>query len=209
MALSDLNNIDLKDLNLKDLAGAPAAAKGIVLGLLFVAVIGAGYYFDLSDQLATLDSLKQEEEKLRQTYSEKVGESHNLPAYRQQLKDTELALAAMIKQLPSKAEVDALLTDINQAGLGRGLAFELFRPGQTSFDAYYATLPVAIKVTGSYHQIASFISDVAGMPRIVTVHDVNIVPGAKPPILSMEATLKTYRYLDESESAKAKQGGGK
>jgi type IV pilus assembly protein PilO len=209
MALSDLNNLDLKDLNLKDLASAPAAAKGIVLGLLFVALVGAGYYFDLSDQLATLDSLKQEEEKLRQTYSEKVGESHNLPAYRQQLKDTEQALAAMIKQLPSKAEVDALLTDINQAGLGRGLAFELFRPGQTSFDAYYATLPVAIKVTGSYHQIASFVSDVAGLPRIVTVHDVNIAPGAKPPVLSMDATLKTYRYLDEAESAKAKQGGGK
>ncbi|NWG87980.1 MAG: type 4a pilus biogenesis protein PilO [Hydrogenophilaceae bacterium] len=209
MALSDLNNLDLKDLNLKDLANAPAAAKGIVMGLIFVAVVGAGYYFDLSDQLNVLTTLKQEEETLRKTYSEKVGEAHNLEAYRQQLKETEQALATMIKQLPSKAEVDALLTDINQAGLGRGLSFELFRPGQTAFADFYATLPVAIKVNGNYHEIASFISDVAALPRIVTVHDVNILPGAKPPMLNMEATLRTYRYLDEAESAASKQGAKK
>ncbi len=205
MALSDLNNIDLKNLDLKDLANAPSAVKGIVLGLLFVLVVGAGYYFHLSDLFANLDRLEQEEAQLRQTYSEKVGETRNLEAYRQQLKETEQALATMIRQLPSKAEVDALLTDINQAGLGRGLSFELFRPGQTSFGDFYATLPVAIKVVGSYHEIASFVSDVAALPRIVTVHDINIVPGAKPPQLSMEATLKTYRYLDEAESAAAKQ----
>lgn len=205
MALSDLNNLDLKDLNLKDLANAPAAAKSLVLGVVFVAIVGAAYYFHLSDQLAALESLEKEEATLRDTYSQKVGEAHNIEIYRQQYKETEQALAAMIKQLPSKAEVDALLTDINQAGLGRGLAFDLFRPGQAAFADFYATLPVSIKVNGSYHQVANFISDIAALSRIVTVHDINIVPSAKPPMLSMDATLKTYRYLDESESAAAKQ----
>ncbi len=209
MALSDLNNIDLSDLNLKDLANAPAAAKGIVLAILFTLIVAAGYYFHLSDQIAALDALQAEEANLRNTYSTKVGETRNLDLYRKQLEETELALSAMLKQLPSKAEIDALLTDINQAGLGRGLNFELFRPGQTSFADYYATLPVAIRVNGSYHEIASFISDVAALPRIVTVHDLNFVPGTKPPMLSMDATLRTYRYLDESESAAAKQGGTK
>lgn len=209
MALSDLNNIDLSNLDLKDLANAPAAAKGIVLAVLFGAIVAAGYYFHLSDQIAGLDALQAEESTLRSTYSQKVGEAHNLDIYRQQLKDTETALAAMLKQLPSKAEIDALLTDINQAGLGRGLSFELFRPGQTVFADFYATLPVAIKVNGSYHEIASFISDVAALPRIVTVHDINIVPGAKPPMVSLDATLKTYRYLDEAESAASKQGDKK
>lgn len=209
MALSDLNNINLNDINLKDLANAPAAAKGIVLAVLFGIIVAAGYYFHLSDQLAALDALQAEEAALRTTYSQKVGEAHNLDIYRQQLKDTETALAAMLKQLPSKAEIDALLTDINQAGLGRGLSFELFRPGQTAFTDFYATLPVAIKVNGSYHEVASFISDVAALPRIVTVHDINIVPGTKPPTVSLDATLKTYRYLDEAESAASKQGGQK
>ena len=201
MALSDLNNINLSDLNFKDLANAPAAAKGIVFAILFGIVVAAGYYFHLSDQLAALDTLKAEENSLRDAYRQKVGEAHNLDIYRQQLKDTETALSSMLKQLPCNAEIDALLTDINQAGLGRGLSFELFRPGQTVFADFYATLPVAIRVNGSYHEVASFISDVAALPRIVTVHDINIQPGAKLPTIAVDATLKTYRYLDEAEGA--------
>lgn len=207
MALSDLNNIDFKNLNIQDLATAPGAVKSVLLAILFTLIAAAGYYFHLSDQLDALNALEAEETSLRDAYSAKVGETRNLGIYKQQLAETEAALSTMIKQLPSKAEIDALLTDINQAGLGRGLNFELFRPGQTSFSDYYATLPVSIKVNGSYHEIASFISDVAALPRIVTVHDLNFVPGAKPPALSMDATLRTYRYLDDAESAAAKQGG--
>lgn len=207
MALSDLNNIDLNNLNLQELATAPTAVKGVLLGILFTLIVGAGYYLHLSDQLDSLHALQTEETNLRDTYSAKVGETRNLDIYRKQLEETEAALSTMIRQLPSKAEIDALLTDINQAGLGRGLNFELFRPGQTSFADYYATLPVAIRVNGSYHEITSFISDVAALPRIVTLHDLNFVPSAKLPTLSMDATLRTYRYLDDSESAA--KGGGK
>ncbi|MBI5937952.1 MAG: type 4a pilus biogenesis protein PilO [Betaproteobacteria bacterium] len=209
MALSDLNNLSLSDLDLKNLANAPAAVKGVVLAILFALIVAAGYYFHLADQVTALDAMQAEETTLRDTYSAKVGETRNLDIYRKQLEDTEAALSTMLKQLPGKAEIDALLTDINQAGLGRGLNFELFRPGQTSFADYYATLPVSIKVHGTYHEIASFISDVAALPRIVTVHDLNFAPDAKPPTLSMEATLRTYRYLDDAESAAAKQGGKK
>lgn len=208
MNLSDLNNINLSEVDLKNLGNAPMAVKGLVLAILFVGVVAAGYYFHLSDQVAALDTLRAEEENLRNTYSAKVGETRNLETYRKQLDETEVALATMLKQLPGKAEIDALLTDINQAGLGRGLSFELFRPGQTSFADYYATLPVSIKINGGYHDIANFISDVAALPRIVTIHDINVATSPKSG-LTVDATLRTYRYLDASETAATKQGGKK
>lgn len=195
MQLSELNELDLKNL-----ASAPTGVKAGVLGLIFVIIVGAGWFLHLSDLWDELTRVENEEQSLRETYTQKRAAARNLDAYRVQLKEAELALATLLKQLPNKSEVDALLTDINQAGLSRGLQFDLFRPGATAFAEFYATLPVTIKVNGGYHEIASFISDVAQMPRIVTVHDMNLLP-IKGTQLTMEATLNTYRYLDEAESA--------
>ena len=141
----------------------------------------------------------------------------NLESYKQQRAEIEQSFGALLKQLPNKSEMDALLIDINQAGLGRGLAFDLFKPSQTeNFTEFYAELPVNIKVTGNYHDLGAFTSDVAKMPRIVLLTDLKIDPPSKEGTLSMEAVAKTYRYLDEEEVAKqrkaakdAKGKGGK
>ncbi len=202
MQLSDLNNLDLKDLG-----NAPPAVKGVLLALILVVIVAAGYYFHLSDQMSGLKSLENEEQALRGVYAQKKAQARNLDIHRQQLREAEQTLAVLLKQLPSRSEIDALLTDINQAGLGRGLQFDLFRPQAATYADFYATIPVAIKVNGSYHEIAGFVSDVAHLPRIVTVHDIAIVP-TKGATLTMDATLKTYRYLDEGEIAAMKKPAG-
>ena len=151
-----------------------------------------------------------EEQSLRDAYTSKKALAFNYAAYKQRLADVEQSLASLLRQLPNRSEMDALLTDINQAGVGHGLDFELFRPGSESMAEFYATLPVAIKVTGRYHDIASFVGDLSKLPRIVTLHDVSLAP-VKEGILNMDARIQTYRYLDENELAAAKkqQGGNK
>ena len=193
MTLDDINNI-----NLKDLANAPMGAKAAILGVLFVALVFAGYWFVWSGQLDTLNTAKQEEMSLRDTYLSKKRQAVNLDLYKQQLKDIERSFGALLKQLPNKSEMDALLTDINQAGLGRGLQFELFKPGVETVTDFYAALPISVRVTGSYHDLGAFASDIALLPRIVTLHDVDITPD-KDGGLAMNATIKTYRYLDDNE----------
>lgn len=193
MTLDDINNI-----NLKDLANAPMGAKAAILGVLFVALVFAGYWFVWSGQLDTLNTAKQEEMSLRDTYLSKKRQAVNLDLYKQQLKDIERSFGALLKQLPNKSEMDALLTDINQAGLGRGLQFELFKPGAETVTDFYAALPISVRVTGSYHDLGAFASDIALLPRIVTLHDVDITPD-KDGGLVMNATIKTYRYLDDNE----------
>ncbi|HAN55571.1 MAG: type 4a pilus biogenesis protein PilO [Pseudomonadota bacterium] len=193
MTLDDINNI-----NLKDLANAPMGAKAAILGVLFVALVFAGYWFVWSGQLDTLNTAKQEEMSLRDTYLSKKRQAVNLDLYKQQLKDIERSFGALLKQLPNKSEMDALLTDINQAGLGRGLQFELFKPGAETVTDFYAALPISVRVTGSYHDLGAFASDIALLPRIVTLHDVDITPD-KDGGLAMNATIKTYRYLDDNE----------
>jgi type IV pilus assembly protein PilO len=135
---------------------------------------------------------------LRDTYLSKKRQAVNLDLYKQQLKDIERSFGALLKQLPNKSEMDALLTDINQAGLGRGLQFELFKPGAETVTDFYAALPISVRVTGSYHDLGAFASDIALLPRIVTLHDVDITPD-KDGGLAMNATIKTYRYLDDNE----------
>ena len=203
MQLSELNELDLKNI-----ASAPTGVKAGILALLFVIIVGAGWFLHLSNLWDDLTRVENEEQSLREIYTQKRAAARNLDAYRVQLKEAELALATLLKQLPNKSEVDALLTDINQAGLSRGLQFDLFRPGATTFAEFYATLPVAVKVNGGYHEIASFISDVAQMPRIVTVHNIALAP-VKGTQLSLEATLNTYRYLDEAEAAAQTPKGGR
>lgn len=199
MTLDDLNN-----LNLKDMANAPMGAKAAILVVLLVAILFAGYWFAWSGQLDTLNAAKQEEMSLRDTYLSKKRQAINLDEYKQQLIDIERSFGALLKQLPNKSEMDALLTDINQAGLGRGLQFELFKPGTETAKDFYAELPISVRLTGSYHDLGAFASDVAQLPRIVTLHDMEIGPD-KDGALYMNATVKTYRYLDEDELAAQKK----
>ncbi len=200
----DIN--DLKSLDLKDIARAPAPVKAVVLAVLFLAIVGLGYYLDWSDGMSEVDRLRAEEASLREVYAQKKRQAIHYEAYKKRLEDIEKSLAALLRQLPNKSEMDALLTDINQVGVGRGLEFELFRPGAEAPADFYATLPVTIKVKGEYHDMAGFVSDVAQLPRIVTLHDVSLTPVAEGGGLVMDATVRTYRYLDEVEQESAKGG---
>lgn len=199
MNLSDLNNLDINQL-----AQAPISIKGVVAGFLMLAIIGLGYYLDWSGMLETLDTAEQEELRLRDTYTTKKRQAIHLEAYKQRLIDTEKALSALLRQLPNKAEMDDLLADVNQAGVGRGLEFDLFKPGSETMADFYATLPVSIKVNGAYHDLGNFVSDLAKLPRVVTIHDIAITPD-KAGRLKMDATVRTYRYLDEEEMANKKK----
>lgn len=199
MNLSDLNNLDLKDI-----AAAPAPVRALILVLLFVAVLVAGWFLVWSDALHNLESAQREEQSLRDTFTVKKGQAIHYEAYKRRLAEIEQSLAALLRQLPDRSQMDALLTDINQVGVGRGLEFELFRPGAETLADFYATLPVAIKVSGGYHDIGWFANDLAKLPRIVTLHDVVLTP-AKDGNLTMEARIQTYRYLDEKELAEVKK----
>ncbi len=203
-----MNLSDLNDLDLKELAQAPTTIKAVAVAFIVLLIVGLGYYADWSSALTALDTAKQEEQALRDTYTNKKRQAIHYVAYKRRLADTEKALAALLRQLPNKSEMDNLLTDVNQAGIGRGLEFDLFRPGNEANAGFYATLPVAIKVNGGYHDLGNFVSDVAKLPRIVTIHDIEMTPG-KTGKLTMNATIKTYRYLDESETQTKDSGKGK
>jgi type IV pilus assembly protein PilO len=165
-----------------------------------LAVLALGWFFYWDAQLEDLSQGERREQELREAYKSKVQQAVNLDALRKQKEQVGEYVATLEKQLPSKAEMDALLSDINQAGLGRGLQFELFKPGQGVAKDYYAELPIDIKITGSYHDVAAFTSDIANLPRIVTLNNLSLATG-KDSLLSMEAVAKTFRYLDKEELA--------
>lgn len=196
-----MNIDDLRRLSLRDVGNWPALPKALVLGTVFLLIIAAGAFFDWKDQWETLDGAEAEEVKLRGQYAEKKAKAINFDAYRAQLSEVEQSFGALVKQLPNRSEIDALLTDINQAGLGRGLVFELFKPAaQERMAEFYAELPIAIRITGNYHDMGAFASDVAQLPRIVTLNDVAIANDKGT--LRMDAVAKTFRYLDEDEIAR-------
>lgn len=196
---------EIRRLNPREIASWPLIPKLGTLFLLFLLLLGAGYWFVWQHQIGELDAAKKKEDELRTTFLEKKKKAINLDAYRKQLADIEQSFGALLKQLPNKSEMDALLTDINQAGLGRGLQFELFRPAsQESMSDFYAELPITLKVSGNYHDMGAFASDVAQLPRIVTLNDLSI-SAAKDGSLTMDAIAKTYRYLDEDELARQKK----
>jgi type IV pilus assembly protein PilO len=198
-----MNLDDFKRLNPKDIGNWPIIPKALALCGLFILILFAGYWFDWQNQLAEMDVATKKESQLRETFISKKKQAVNLDTYRRQLKDLEQAFGALIKQLPNKAEMDALLTDINQAGLGRGLEFDLFRPAdKETLSEFYAERPISIRVTGNYHDLGAFASDVSRLPRIVTLNEVNITPSGQT--LTMSAIAKTYRYLDENELAAQK-----
>jgi len=193
MTLDELNKLDLKTL-----ADWPLHTKIVALALLFAAIVAAGWWFDWRGGLETLAVAQKKEEELRGTFTVKKKQAINLEAYVKQLADIKQAFGALLKQLPNKQEMDALITDVNQAGLGRGLQFELFKPEAETATEFYAETPIKVKVTGGYHDVAAFVSDVAMLSRIVTMHDIAMEP-SKDGVLAMDATVKTYRYLDEEE----------
>ncbi|MGZ8212745.1 MAG: type 4a pilus biogenesis protein PilO [Burkholderiales bacterium] len=207
---------ELRRLDPKKIGSWPVAPKVAVLVLALALILFAGYWFDWSGQIEQIDGEKAKEEQLKTTFIEKKKEALDLPAYRKQLEDIEKQFGALLKQLPGKSEIDALLTDINQAGLGRGLQFELFKPAATeTTHEFYAELPISIKITGTYHDIGAFASDVGKLSRIVTLNDIALAAN-KDGTLVMDAVAKTFRYLDDEElaaqrkaAAKDKKGGKK
>jgi len=193
---------DLRALDPKQPGNWPWLVKAGAFILIFLAIQLAAYFFLWRDQADQIEQGRQDVDKQKEVFLEKKKLAVNLEAYKQQRLEIEQAFGALLKQLPNKSEMDALLIDINQAGLGRGLTFELFKPTEKeNFTEFYAERPVNIKVTGNYHDLGAFASDVAKMPRIVLLTDIKIDP-PKEGTLSMEAVAKTYRYLDEEEIAK-------
>jgi type IV pilus assembly protein PilO len=199
MKLEDFNNIDFNNTG-----SLPLPVKAVLLSVAFILIVGAGYWFLWKPALEELDQAKAKETELRQVFLDKKRQAINLDAYKQQMVDIEKTFGALLKQLPDKSQMDGLLTDINQAGLERGLEFELFKPGQEVQADFYAEMPISIKVVGSYHNLGLFASDVSRLSRIVTLNNLNITSGGKDVkenLLVMEAVAKTYRYLDSNEVA--------
>lgn len=224
MAKSPNLNIDLKGLQSKlqsqfvgldpnDPSLWPAAPRYLLMAAVAIGVVAILWFVWLKDSDALLDTERQKEVQLRETYKTKLVQAVNLDALKKQLEQVQQYVTQLEKQLPSKAEMDALLSDINQAGLGRSLQFELFRPGQVIVREYYAELPISIRVTGQYHDVGLFAADVANLSRIVTLNNLTLTPvGGRPGVLTMDGVAKTYRYLDAAEVAsqqKAKAPGAK
>jgi type IV pilus assembly protein PilO len=192
---------DFRRLNFREVGKWPLAPKIIVLTLVVLFIVALGAFFDWKDQWDALQAAQDQEVKLKDQFKEKKAKAINYDLYVQQLAEVEQSFGALVKQLPNRSEIDALLTDINQAGLGRGLQFDLFRPApQEKMADFYAELPINIKITGNYHDIGAFASDVAALPRIVTLNDLAIANNKGT--LTMDAVAKTFRYLDEEEMAK-------
>jgi type IV pilus assembly protein PilO len=208
---SKFNSIveDFRRVNPSDPGSWPVTVKLIALMGLFIAILFAGWVFVWKDQQDTLANGVTEEDKQKEDYKKKKTQAINLEAHKQQLREIDQVFGTLLKQLPNKSEMDALIIDINQAGLGRGLQFEDFKPAQfETMQDFYAELPIQIRVVGSYHDIGAFASDVSRLSRIVTLNNMNITiaPASKDPnILQMETTAKTFRYLDEEEVAKARK----
>jgi type IV pilus assembly protein PilO len=197
-----------RDLDPKNPAVWPTLPRYALFAALTLAVVVVLWFVWLNTSQAELETEAATEIALREEYKLKLGKAINLEALKKQREQVQQYVTQLEKQLPSKAEMDALLSDINQAGLGRSLQFELFRPGQVAVKDYYAELPIAVRVTGRYHDIGAFASDIANLSRIVTLNNLTIVPG-KDGALAMDATAKTFRYLDGDEVAAQRKAAAK
>ena len=202
-----MNLQDLNDLDFSNIGNWPAPVKAALVLLLSVVIGIVWYNYDTKDQLATLDRARQEEQNLRKEFEQKQAKAVNLDAYKQQLEEMRQSFGAMLRQLPNKTEVADLLIDVSQTGLAAGLEFELFDPTGEVPREFYAELPIKIRVVGNYHEFGTFISGLAALPRIVTIHNINVsaaqsqrrrgkAAAPKGPLV-LEAVAKTYRYLDE------------
>lgn len=197
----------LKNVNPKTPGSWPLPIKLGALALMLVGVVVAGAVLDWQDEWNNLSTIREEENKLKEDFLVKKKQAVNLDLIKKQLIETQQSFGALLKQLPTKSEMAALLTDINQAGLGRGLLFDLFRPGPEVATGVFTEQPITIKVTGAYDDLGKFASDISMMPRIVTLNEINIAPTAGGQ-LSMDAIAKTFRYLDEDELSAQKRPSG-
>lgn len=215
MKLEDFSNIDFKNTG-----NLPLPVKAVLLLILFVVLIGLGYWFLWKPASETLEKARATEAELRTVFLDKKRQSINLELYKQQMVEIENTFGALLKQLPDKSQMDGLLSDINKVGLARGLEFELFKPGREVIGDFYAEMPIQIKVVGSYHDLGGFATDVSKLSRIVTLNDVVITNASSSrkgkqsaavgeSDLMMEAVAKTYRYLDPSEIASKKEAANK
>ena len=203
MKLEDFNNIDFKNAG-----NLPVPVKAVLLGITFVLLVFAGYWFFWAPAMEQLGQDKSKEQELREVFLNKKKQAVKLEDYKQQMVEIERIFGALLKQLPDKSQMDGLLTDINQAGLARGLDFELFKPGQETIYEFYAEMPISIKVIGSYHDLGDFAADISKLSRIVTLNDLAITTQSKDSKdgrLVMEAVAKTFRYLDANEIAAKKK----
>ena len=204
-----MKDINLNDLDFSNIGKWPTALKVALIIIVCAAVAVAGFFLDVKKQSAKLQRAEREEITLKQEFENKQAKAVNLDAYKQQLKDIEESFGAMLRQLPSKTEVEGLLVDISQTGSASGIEFQLFKPEGERYIDFYAELPIKMKMTGTYHEFGNFVSGVAALPRIVTLHDISITKDGKSDRLTMEVTAKTYRYLDEAEIAAHKKTAGK
>jgi type IV pilus assembly protein PilO len=196
---------ELRNVDPKTPGSWPWLVKIAAFVSMFLVVVAAGAALDWQGEWETLQTVRQQEEQLRESYLTKKREAINLDIIKKQLIDTQQSFGALLKQLPSKSEMDALLTDINQAGLGRGLQFELFKPGAEVATGVFTEQPISIKVSGNYDDLGKFSSDISQLPRIVTLNDISILADSKSGLLTMDAVARTYRYLDEDELAAQKK----
>ncbi|MEO2217916.1 type 4a pilus biogenesis protein PilO [Chromobacterium vaccinii] len=191
---------ELRALDPKDMPNWPLQAQMLMLFLLLLLVVGLGYFFVLGEQLDKLGQSRQQEATLKQTFIDKKRQAVNLDALEQQLKEIDASFGALLKQLPTKSDMDTLLTEINQAGIGRGLQFDLFKPGAETRTAEMAEVPITIRLTGSYNDLAAFVNDIAQLSRIVTIGEINLTPSSgKDNRLILDATARTYRALEPGE----------
>jgi len=214
----NLNEINLNDLDFQNVHAWPRPVRIFVLLLAGALVAGLGYWFLIKDKLLDLEQVARREQELKDEFKRKAAKAANLDAYKRQLEEMRQSFGTMLRQLPNRTEVAELLVDVSQTGLASGLEFDLFKPQEEVPREFYAELPINIRVKGRFHEFGSFVSGVASLPRIVTVHDIHIERGTQnagdgvtPPSeatesLVMELTAKTYRYLEEDEQ---QEGGEK
>lgn len=195
MKLSDINQLDFSDAG-----GWPLPVKIAAIAIVCALAFGTGFWFDTQEQLKVLEQSREKEKELKSTFEIKQMKAANIDSYRKQMADMKTSFGAMLRQLPGKTEVEGVIDDISQTGLASGLEFDLFKPEGEIPVEFYAELPIKIKVVGKYNEIGGFVSGIAALPRIVTLHDISIIPVTgkkeKSGILLMEATAKTYRYIE-------------
>ncbi len=196
-----MKDIDLSEIDFSNMGSWPIAGKAAFVAISCLLVLVIGYFADLSGQFSRLNHAENQEQQLKQEYRTKYTKVINLDTYKVQMREMEDSFGAMLRQLPSKTEVEDLLVDISQTGLSSGVEFKLFKPEKETFVDFYAELPIKMNMTGSYHQFGSFVSGIASLPRIVTLHNINIKSDDKSGLLTMEMVAKTYRYLDADELA--------
>lgn len=200
-----MKDIDLNNLDLSNIGAWPTALKVALILIIATAAAIGGFFLDTKAQIEKLDRAEKEEIQLKKTFEERQEKAVNLDEYKKQLKQIEEDFGAMLRALPHKTEVEGLLVDISQTGLASGIEFQLFKPQGEQIIEFYAVLPIEMKMTGTYHEFGNFVSGVAALPRIVTLHDISIKSDNTSAKLVMEVTAKTYRYLDQNEISQQKQ----